>query len=68
MIGLNFDFLALNILGFLCYSAFNIGVFWIPEIKVGAVTILGPSVASGDVSSGLFFTAERVLSASSRRG
>ena len=35
MIGLNFDFLALNTLGFLSYSAFNIGLYWIPEVKVG---------------------------------
>ena len=31
--GLSFDFLALNITGFLCYTIFNIGLFWIPEIQ-----------------------------------
>lgn len=31
--GLNFDFLALNITGFLAYSLFNCGLFWIPEIE-----------------------------------
>ena len=34
MIGLSFDFLLYNILGFLCYSAFNVGLYWIPEIQV----------------------------------
>ena len=33
VVGLNFDFLALNIVGFLCYSVFNVGLYWIPEIK-----------------------------------
>ena len=32
--GLNFDFLALNITGFLAYSLFNCGLYWIPEIEV----------------------------------
>lgn len=31
--GLNFDFLALNITGFLAYSLFNCGLYWIPEIE-----------------------------------
>ncbi|KAK5614512.1 hypothetical protein CRENBAI_020667 [Crenichthys baileyi] len=33
VVGLNFDFLALNLTGFLAYSVFNIGLFWILEIK-----------------------------------
>ncbi|KAL1506117.1 hypothetical protein ABEB36_005541 [Hypothenemus hampei] len=33
VIGLNFDFLALNIVGFVLYSVFNLGLFFIPEIK-----------------------------------
>uniref|UniRef100_A0AAY5EDV8 Cystinosin, lysosomal cystine transporter n=1 Tax=Electrophorus electricus TaxID=8005 RepID=A0AAY5EDV8_ELEEL len=33
VVGLNFDFLALNLTGFIAYSVFNIGLFWIPEIK-----------------------------------
>ncbi|XP_055345306.1 cystinosin-like isoform X2 [Paramacrobiotus metropolitanus] len=31
--GLSFDFLALNITGFLCYTIFNVGLFWIPSIQ-----------------------------------
>ncbi|ENN75381.1 hypothetical protein YQE_08155, partial [Dendroctonus ponderosae] len=33
VIGLNFDFLALNIVGFILYSIFNLGLYYIPEIK-----------------------------------
>ncbi|KJE93848.1 cystinosin-like protein [Capsaspora owczarzaki ATCC 30864] len=33
VVGLNFDFLAYNITGFLCYSAFNIGLFWVTSIQ-----------------------------------
>ena len=34
VVGLNFDFLAFNITGFLAYSLFNVGLYWIPEVKV----------------------------------
>lgn len=34
VIGLNFDFLALNITGFFAYSVFNIALFWVPSVKV----------------------------------
>ncbi|XP_003389186.1 PREDICTED: cystinosin-like [Amphimedon queenslandica] len=33
VVGLNFDFLALNLTGFLAYSVFNVGLYWIPEIE-----------------------------------
>ncbi|KFO74377.1 Cystinosin, partial [Cuculus canorus] len=33
VVGLSFDFLALNLTGFIAYSVFNIGLFWIPLIK-----------------------------------
>ncbi|XP_020389475.2 cystinosin [Rhincodon typus] len=33
VIGLNFDFLALNVTGHLAYGVFNISLFWIPNIK-----------------------------------
>jgi LCT (Lysosomal Cystine Transporter) family transporter len=33
VIGLNFDFLSLNIVGFVLYSLFNCGLFWIKEIE-----------------------------------
>lgn len=34
VIGLNFDFLSLNIVGFLLYSIFNIGLYAVPGIQV----------------------------------
>lgn len=34
VIGLSFDFVALNLTGFVAYSVFNIGLFWVPYIKV----------------------------------
>ncbi|XP_050401980.1 cystinosin isoform X2 [Patella vulgata] len=33
VIGLNFDYLTYNILGFLAYGFFNVGMFWLPSIK-----------------------------------
>lgn len=33
--GLNSDFLALNIVGFTLYSLFNIGLYFIPAVEVG---------------------------------
>ena len=34
VIGLNFDFVAYNITGFIAYGLFNIGMFWIPTVQV----------------------------------
>ncbi|XP_021926700.1 cystinosin homolog isoform X2 [Zootermopsis nevadensis] len=33
VVGLNFDFLSLNIVGFVLYSLFNCGLYWITEIE-----------------------------------
>ncbi|KAM9761509.1 cystinosin-like [Menidia menidia] len=33
VVGLNFDFLALNLTGFIAYSVFNVGLFWVPAVK-----------------------------------
>ncbi|XP_075417296.1 cystinosin [Tenrec ecaudatus] len=33
VVGLSFDFVALNLLGFVAYSVFNIGLLWVPAIK-----------------------------------
>ncbi|XP_061834447.1 cystinosin [Nerophis lumbriciformis] len=33
VVGLNFDFLALNLTGFFAYSVFNVGLFWAAPIK-----------------------------------
>lgn len=34
VVGLNFDFLSLNIVGFFMYALFNCGLYWIPEVEV----------------------------------
>ena len=34
VIGLNFDFLALNIVGFTLYGCYNVALFWIDSIQV----------------------------------
>ncbi|XP_058807870.1 cystinosin homolog isoform X2 [Phymastichus coffea] len=33
VIGLNFDYLSLNLVGFIMYALFNCGLYWIPEIE-----------------------------------
>lgn len=33
VVGLSFDFIALNLTGFIAYSVFNVGLFWIGTIK-----------------------------------
>lgn len=34
VVGLSFDFLALNLTGFVAYSVFNVGLLWVPYIQV----------------------------------
>ena len=34
MVGLNFDFLSLNVVGFTLYSLYNCGLFWIESVQV----------------------------------
>lgn len=34
VVGLSFDFVTLNLTGFVAYSVFNIGLFWVPHIEV----------------------------------
>lgn len=38
VVGLNFDFLALNIMGFALYSVFNCGLFFSKAIQVKNIT------------------------------
>lgn len=33
VVGLNFDFLALNLVGFTLYGLFNCGLYWVPEVE-----------------------------------
>lgn len=39
VIGLSFDYIALNLTGFIAYSVFNVGLFWIPLIKASTTLI-----------------------------
>ena len=39
VVGLSFDFVALNIVGFFMYTVFNIGLFYFPSIQVN---VIGP--------------------------
>lgn len=34
VVGLNFDFISLNVVGFALYAIFNVGLYYIPEIQV----------------------------------
>nr|XP_028564449.1 cystinosin [Podarcis muralis]XP_028564450.1 cystinosin [Podarcis muralis] len=33
VVGLSFDFIALNLTGFIAYSVFNVGLFWVKSVK-----------------------------------
>lgn len=33
VVGLNFDFVAMNIVGFVMYTIFNAGLYWIPAVQ-----------------------------------
>lgn len=57
--GLSFDFLALNLLGFTCYSAFNCALFYSPAVRAQYAAVHGsnPGVKSNDV----FFALHAVL-------
>jgi len=56
VVGLNFDYLAYNIVGFFCFSCFNIGLFFFPAIQDEYFDKYGGSVIpvlSNDVFVGL---------------
>lgn len=40
VVGLNFDFLGLNLTGFIAYSVFNIGLKYVKEVQVSIVKIV----------------------------
>ena len=46
VVGLNFDFLAYNITGFIAYGLFNIGMFWIPTVQVNDCTHFNSAIPS----------------------
>ena len=56
VVGLNFDYVGLNIIGYIMYTIFNAGLFWIPGIQEEYLTRhptgLNPVLAN-DVGFGL---------------
>ncbi|XP_034387223.1 cystinosin isoform X2 [Cyclopterus lumpus] len=60
VVGLNFDFLALNLTGFIAYSVFNIGLFWVPYIKKEFLTI-NPNGINPVSANDVFFSLHAVL-------
>ncbi|XP_074492671.1 cystinosin [Sebastes fasciatus] len=60
VVGLNFDFLALNLTGFIAYSVFNIGLFWVPYIKEEFLT-KNPNGLNPVSANDVFFSLHAVL-------
>ncbi|CAH2219673.1 cystinosin isoform X2 [Pelobates cultripes] len=60
VVGLSFDFLTLNLTGFIAYSVFNVGLFWIPYIKEEFLQIYPNGVIPVD-SNDVFFSLHAVL-------
>jgi len=55
VVGLSFDYVALNLLGFSCYSAYNCAYYWSPSVREQYKAQYGsyPAVQSNDVFFGL---------------
>ncbi|XP_072924945.1 cystinosin-like isoform X2 [Hemitrygon akajei] len=60
VVGLNFDFLALNLTGHLAYGVFNIGLFWIPCVKKQFLQC-NPEGVSPVESNDVFFSLHAIL-------
>jgi len=60
VIGLNFDFLSLNVIGFTVYGVFNIGLYWIPSIQ-DEYFELHPQGVNPVQGNDVFFTLHAVL-------
>jgi cystinosin len=54
-VGLSFDFISLNLLGFTCYSAYNCALFYSPSVRAEYLEQYGsyPAVQTNDVFFGL---------------
>uniref|UniRef100_A0A6B2LF13 Cystinosin homolog n=1 Tax=Arcella intermedia TaxID=1963864 RepID=A0A6B2LF13_9EUKA len=44
VVGLSFDYLALNIVGWVAYSLFNCLIFWEPSIQAQYISVYGPPI------------------------
>ncbi|KAM3936379.1 cystinosin [Leptodactylus fuscus] len=60
VVGLSFDFLALNLTGFIAYSVFNVGLFWIPFVREEFLQIYPNGVIPVDAND-VFFSLHAVL-------
>ncbi|XP_073473009.1 cystinosin [Aquarana catesbeiana] len=60
VVGLSFDFLALNLTGFISYSVFNVGLFWIPYIRELFLHVNPNGVIPVDAND-VFFSLHAVL-------
>ncbi|XP_056415163.1 cystinosin [Hyla sarda] len=60
VVGLSFDFLALNLTGFIAYSVFNVGLFWIPFIREQFLQVYPNGVIPVDAND-VFFSLHAVL-------
>lgn len=60
VVGLNLDFLALNLTGFIAYSVFNISLFWVEPIKEEFLKS-NPNGVNPVTASDVFFSLHAVL-------
>ncbi|XP_040279279.1 cystinosin [Bufo bufo] len=60
VVGLSFDFLALNLTGFIAYSVFNVGLFWIPFVREQFLQVYPNGVIPVDAND-VFFSLHAVL-------
>ncbi|XP_053562072.1 cystinosin [Bombina bombina] len=60
VVGLSFDFLALNLTGFIAYSVFNVGLFWIPYTREQFIQVHPNGVIPVDAND-VFFSLHAVL-------
>ncbi|XP_015262366.1 PREDICTED: cystinosin [Gekko japonicus] len=59
VVGLSFDFIALNLTGFIAYAVFNVGLFWIGSIKEQFLQLYPNGVNPVD-SNDVFFSLHAV--------
>ncbi|XP_075710506.1 cystinosin isoform X1 [Rhinoderma darwinii] len=60
VVGLSFDFLALNLTGFIAYSVFNVGLFWIPFVREQFLQVYPNGVIPVEAND-VFFSLHAVL-------
>eukprot|EP00058_Branchiostoma_floridae_P015195 XP_002600683.1 hypothetical protein BRAFLDRAFT_118547 [Branchiostoma floridae] len=61
VVGLNFDFLGLNLTGFLAYGFYNVGMFWVKEIQTEYKAHFGLHTVNPVQPNDVFFTIHAVF-------